>query len=65
MDFASAARDALNSDFKPRRWIVEVAHCWFNRFGKLSARYEKTLKSCLALHHLAAAIIYFIRANIN
>jgi putative transposase len=52
-------------DFKPRRWIVEVAHSWFNRFRKLSPRYEKTLKSCLALHHLAAAIICFRKANIN
>ena len=27
---------------KPRRWVVEVAHSWFNRFRKFLVRYEKT-----------------------
>ncbi|MBU1567470.1 MAG: transposase, partial [Proteobacteria bacterium] len=27
--------------FKARRWIVELAHSWFNRFRKLVPRYEK------------------------
>jgi transposase len=44
-------------DYKPRRWIVEVSHSWFNRFRKLAIRYEKTDASFLALHHLAASII--------
>lgn len=51
-----------------RRWIVEVAHGWFNRFRKLLVRYEKLERSFLALHHLAAAIIVFrkvpMKANI-
>lgn len=42
---------------KPRRWIVEVSHSWFNRFRKLLVRYEKTTSSYQALCHLAAAII--------
>lgn len=46
-----------NPDYKPRRWIVEVAHSWFTRFRKLLIRYEKKAKNFLALHHLAAAII--------
>jgi len=45
--------------YKPRRWIVEVAHSWFNRFRKLLVRYEKTHRSYLALNMLAAAIICF------
>ena len=45
--------------FKPRRWIVEVAHSWFNRFRKLLVRYEKTHRSYLALNMLAGAIICF------
>jgi transposase len=45
--------------YQPRRWIVEVAHSWFNRFRKLLVRYEKTLRSYLALNMLAAAIICF------
>ena len=44
---------------KPRRWIVEVEHSWFNRFRKLLVRYEKTHHSYLALSMLAAAIICF------
>jgi transposase len=44
---------------KARRWIVEVGHSWFNRFRKLCIRYEKTLASCLALHHPAATVICF------
>ncbi len=46
-----------NPDYKPRRWIVEVAHSWFTRFRKLLVRYEKKAKNFLALHHLAATII--------
>jgi IS5 family transposase len=42
-----------------RRWIVEVAHSWFNRFRKLLVRHEKLERSFVALHHLAAAIIVF------
>ena len=42
---------------KARRWVVECAHSWFNRFRKILVRYEKTLSSYLALLHLAAAII--------
>lgn len=44
---------------RARRWIVEVAHSWFNRFRKLLVRYEKLERSFLALNHLAAAIIAF------
>ena len=44
---------------KARRWIVEVAHRWFNRFRKLLVRYEKLEQSFLGLNCLAAAIIAF------
>lgn len=44
---------------KPRRWVVEVCHGWFNRFRKLLVRHEKLERSFVALHHLAAAIIAF------
>ena len=42
-----------------RRWVVEVAHSWFNRFRKLLVRYEKLERSFIGLNHLAAAIIAF------
>jgi putative transposase len=50
-----------------RRWVVEVAHSWFNRFRKLLVRYEKLHRSYLALNMLAAAIISFrrISARVN
>jgi transposase len=44
---------------KARRWVVEVAHSWFNRFRKLLVRYEKLHRSYVALNQLAAAIITF------
>ncbi len=47
----------LNPLFRARRWVVEACHSWFNRFRKLTIRYEKLDSTHLALTHLAAAII--------
>lgn len=52
-----------NKRFKPRRWIVEVSHSWFNNFRKLKVRYEKSVRNCLALHHIAAAFIALRRCK--
>ncbi len=52
-----------NKRFKPRRWIVEVAHSWFHNFRKLKVRYEKSARNCLALHHIAAAFIALRRCH--
>ena len=46
-------------NFKARRWVVEAAHSWFNRFRKLLVRYEKLAESYEALFPFAAAIIAF------
>jgi transposase len=43
--------------YRPRRWVVELTHSWFNRFRKLLERYEKRTSSYEALIHLAFAII--------
>ena len=61
----SAEREdkAINPGYKPRRWIVEVAHSWFNRFRKLLIRFEKKACTHIALLHLAAAIIAFRKAK--
>jgi putative transposase len=56
-------RAKKNKRFKPRRWIVEVSHSWFNLFRKLKVRYEKTAANSLALHHLAAATIALRRCH--
>jgi len=52
---------------KPRRWVVEVAHSWFNRFRKLLVRYENTDRSFVALNMIAAAVICFrkVPAKVN
>jgi len=50
---------------KARRWVVEVAHSWFNRFRKLLIRYEKLDRSFLVLNHLAASIIALRKINFD
>ena len=46
-----------NPDFQARRWVVEVAHSFFNRFRKLLVRYEKKAANYLALVQFACAVI--------
>jgi putative transposase len=43
----------------PRRWVVEVAHAWFNRFRRLLIRWEKKADNYLALIQLAATLIIY------
>ena len=50
--------------YKARRWVVEVAHSWFNRFRKILVRYEKFDYTYEALLHLAAAIIAFRKVGV-
>lgn len=50
---------------RARRWVVEVAHSWFNRFRKLLVRYEKREDSFLGLNYLAAAIIAFRKVPVK
>lgn len=57
-------RKEMSEGKKPRRWIVEVAHSWFNRFRKILVRFEKTLLSYEGLLQLAAAIIIFRKLGV-
>ena len=50
-------KTAMKKGYKPRRWIVEVAHSWSNRFRKIHTRYEKTSVAYYALLYLAAAML--------
>jgi transposase len=43
----------------PRRWVVEVAHSWFNRFRRLLVRWEKRASHYLGFVHLAAVLIVY------
>ena len=53
-----------NPKHRNHRWIVEVAHSWFNRFRKIAVRFEKYAKSYEALLHLAASIITWRKIGI-
>jgi len=44
-----------------RRWVVERAHSWLNRFRRLLVRWEKKALNYLALLHFACAIITWNR----
>ena len=54
----------MKAGCKPRRWIVEVAHSWFNRFRKLLVRYEKTTASYEALLQMAATVIIYRKLGV-
>ncbi len=43
----------------PRRWVVEVAHSWFNRFRRLLTRTEKHASHSLGFSQLAAILIIY------
>ncbi len=43
----------------PRRWVVEVAHSWFNRFRRLLTRTDKRASHYLGFSHLAAVLIIY------
>lgn len=40
-----------------RRWVVEVAHAWFNRFRRLQTRWEKKASHYLGFVQLATCLI--------
>jgi transposase len=43
----------------PRRWVVEAAHSWFNRFRRLLVRWDKKADAYLGFVHLAAILIVY------
>ncbi len=42
---------------RARRWVVERAHSWMNRFRRLLVRWEKRAHTYLAFLHLACGVI--------
>ena len=48
---------ATEAGFRARRWVVERAHSWFNRFRRLLIRWEKKPENYLAMLHFACGII--------
>lgn len=49
---------------KPRRWVVEVAHSWLNRFRRLLVRWEKKAGNYLSLLYFACAIICWRKCEV-
>jgi len=45
--------------FKARRWVVERAHSWMNRFRRLLVRWDKKPANYLAFLQFACALIAF------
>ena len=45
--------------FKARRWVVERAHSWMNRFRRVLIRWDKVADNYLAFLHFACALIAF------
>src|SRR5262249_38604017 len=43
--------------FRARRWVVERAHSWLNRFRRLLIRWGKKLQNYLAFLHFACGLI--------
>jgi len=49
--------------FKARRWVVERAHSWMNRFRRVLIRWDKSAANYLAFLHFACALIAFRAAG--
>jgi putative transposase len=45
--------------FRARRWVVERAHSWLNRFRRILIRWEKKPENYIAFLHFACALIAF------
>ncbi|WP_371928297.1 IS5 family transposase [Pectobacterium sp. 21LCBS03] len=43
--------------FKARRWVVERAHSWLNRFRRILIRWEKKVENYEAMLHFSCGII--------
>lgn len=50
--------------FKARRWMVERAHSWMNRFRRLLVRWDKKPENYLAFLHFACGLIAFRAAGL-
>jgi putative transposase len=57
---------ALKQDagFKARRWVVERAPSWMNRFRRVLIRWDKQVRNYLAFLHLACAYITFRQSGL-
>lgn len=53
---AEARRKRQRARKRSRRWVVERAHAWLNRFRRLLIRWERKVSNYEAVLHLACAV---------
>lgn len=53
-----------DASFKARRWVVERAHSWMNRFRRLLIRWDKKPANYLAMLHFACGLIAYRAAGL-
>jgi putative transposase len=61
---AEAQAIKREAGFKARRWVVERAHSWMNRFRRLLIRWDKEPENYLAFLHFACGLIAFRAAGL-
>lgn len=49
---------------RARRWVVERAHSWMNRFRRILIRWEKKAENYAAMLHIACAWIAFSQGGV-
>ena len=50
--------------FRARRWVVERAHSWMNRFRRILVRWEKLLGTYVSMLHVVFAYIAMAQAGL-
>ncbi len=53
-----------NAQHKARRWVVERAHSWMNRFRGILVRWDKKPENYFAFLHFACGLIAFRAAGL-
>jgi putative transposase len=51
--------------FKARRWVVERAHSWMNRYRGILIRWCKKAENYIALLHMSFAFIIYRRMGLS
>jgi putative transposase len=55
---------AEEAGYRARRWVVERAHSWMNRFRRILIRWEKKPETYVAMLHFACGIITWRAAGL-
>jgi putative transposase len=58
------SKKIISQKTEKKRWIVESAHSWMNRFRRLLIRFEKSANNYLSLMQFAFAIITFNKIRV-